>query len=62
MAVSLTYTLESYFGSRVVVRGAGFLLNDEMIDFNWRPGVTDRTGHIGTGRTRSRPANACSAR
>jgi gamma-glutamyltranspeptidase/glutathione hydrolase len=48
MAVSNTYTLERSYGSRVVVKGAGFLLNDEMIDFNWRPGVTDRTGGIGT--------------
>jgi gamma-glutamyltranspeptidase/glutathione hydrolase len=48
MAVSNTTTLERSFGSRVVVRGAGFLLNDEMIDFNWRPGVTDRSGGIGT--------------
>jgi gamma-glutamyltranspeptidase/glutathione hydrolase len=48
MAVSLTYTLESLYGSRVVVRGAGFLLNDEMNDFVWRPGVTDRRGRIGT--------------
>ena len=47
-AVSLTYTLENSFGSRVVVRGGGFLLNDEMNDFNWLPGVTDRTGRIGT--------------
>src|SRR5207302_6915312 len=35
-------------GSRVVVKGAGFLLNNEMMDFNWRPGVTDRQGTIGT--------------
>jgi gamma-glutamyltranspeptidase/glutathione hydrolase len=48
MAVANTFTLERSYGSRVVVRGAGFLLNDEMIDFNWRPGVTDRTGAIGT--------------
>jgi gamma-glutamyltranspeptidase/glutathione hydrolase len=48
MAVSNTYTLEESFGARVVVRGAGFLLNDEMGDFNARPGVTDRKGHIGT--------------
>ncbi len=48
MAASLTYTLESSYGSRVVVRGAGFLLNDEMNDFNGQPGVTDRTGRIGT--------------
>jgi gamma-glutamyltranspeptidase/glutathione hydrolase len=48
MAVANTYTLERSYGSRVVVTGAGFLLNDEMMDFNWRPGVTDRKGDIGT--------------
>jgi gamma-glutamyltranspeptidase/glutathione hydrolase len=48
MAVSNTYTLEEGFGSRVMVRGAGYLLNNEMGDFNPRPGVTDRKGHIGT--------------
>lgn len=47
-AVANTYTLEQSYGSRVVVRGGGFLLNDEMMDFNWRPGVTDRKGTIGT--------------
>jgi gamma-glutamyltranspeptidase/glutathione hydrolase len=48
MAVSMTYTLESLYGSGVVVKGAGFLLNDEMNDFNWVPGVTSRDGQIGT--------------
>jgi gamma-glutamyltranspeptidase/glutathione hydrolase len=48
LAVSNTYTLERSYGARVVVRGAGFLLNNEMLDFNWRPGVTDRKGGIGT--------------
>jgi gamma-glutamyltranspeptidase/glutathione hydrolase len=48
MAVSLTYTLESSWGSRVVVHGGGFLLNDEMNDFNWLPGVTNLQGRIGT--------------
>src|SRR5207302_463669 len=48
MAVSNTYTLERSYGSRVVVRGAGFLLNNEMMDFNWLPGVTTRGGSIGT--------------
>ncbi|MFO0930664.1 MAG: gamma-glutamyltransferase [Gemmataceae bacterium] len=48
MAVSTTTTLEDSFGSRVVVRGGGFLLNNEMTDFNPRPGVTTRTGQIGT--------------
>jgi len=32
----------------VVVRGAGFLLNNEMMDFNWFPGETTRDGQIGT--------------
>ncbi len=55
MAVSLTYTLENSYGSRVVVPGAGFLLNDEMNDFNWLPGVTDSTGRIGTNANLIRP-------
>lgn len=48
MAVANTTTLERSYGSRVIVRGGGFLLNNEMIDFNWKPGVTDRRGTIGT--------------
>jgi gamma-glutamyltranspeptidase/glutathione hydrolase len=48
MAVANTTTLERSYGSRVVVKGAGFVLNNEMIDFNWRPGVTTRDGVIGT--------------
>ena len=48
MAVANTYTLEQRYGSRVVVRGAGFLLNNEMGDFNPQPGVTNREGQIGT--------------
>jgi gamma-glutamyltranspeptidase / glutathione hydrolase len=48
MAVSNTYTLEGGFGSRVVVKGTGFLLNNEMGDFNKNPAVTDATGNIGT--------------
>ncbi len=48
LAVSNTYTLERSYGSRIVVRGAGFLLNNEMMDFNWFPGKTTRDGTIGT--------------
>ncbi len=48
MAVANTYTLQESFGSRIVVRGAGFLLNNEMTDFNAQPGHTDRHGAIGT--------------
>jgi gamma-glutamyltranspeptidase/glutathione hydrolase len=48
MAVSNTYTLEDSFGGKIMVRGAGFILNNEMGDFNPVPGVTTRTGQIGT--------------
>jgi gamma-glutamyltranspeptidase/glutathione hydrolase len=48
MAVANTYTLERSYGSRIVVKGAGFLLNNEMMDFNWFPGETTRQGTIGT--------------
>jgi len=47
-AVSNTYTLEDYYGSRVIPKGTGFLLNNEMHDFNLNPGVTDTRGLIGT--------------
>lgn len=47
-AVSLTYTLEYSYGSRIVVEGAGFLLNNEMGDFNPIPGLTNSRGLIGT--------------
>ncbi len=47
-AVSLTYTLEYSYGSGIVVPGAGFLLNNEMGDFNPIPGRTDTRGLIGT--------------
>lgn len=48
-AVSLTYTIERWFGSEIVVDGAGFLLNNEMGDFNAVPGKTDNKGNIGSG-------------
>jgi gamma-glutamyltranspeptidase/glutathione hydrolase len=47
-AVALTYTLEEGYGCRAVVAGAGFLLNNEMGDFNLIPGRTDTQGTIGT--------------
>ena len=48
MAVSNTTTLENSYGNRVVVRGAGYILNNEMTDFNPKPGSTTRGGRIGT--------------
>ncbi|HVO10173.1 MAG TPA: gamma-glutamyltransferase [Vicinamibacteria bacterium] len=47
-AAALTYTLEDGYGSKIVVPGAGFLLNNEMGDFNAGPGLTDESGLIGT--------------
>jgi gamma-glutamyltranspeptidase/glutathione hydrolase len=55
LGVSTTYTLEHSFGGKVVVRGAGFVLNNEMGDFNPRPGVTTRAGLIGTPANEVRP-------
>ncbi|NJD18701.1 MAG: gamma-glutamyltransferase [Gemmatimonadetes bacterium] len=55
MAVSVTYTLEGGYGVGVVVPGAGFLLNNEMGDFNAGPGLTDDTGLIGTTPNLARP-------
>ncbi|MBM3770895.1 MAG: gamma-glutamyltransferase [Acidimicrobiia bacterium] len=54
-AVSLTYTLEDTYGSKVVVPGAGFLLNNEMGDFNAGPGLTDERGLIGTPANLAQP-------
>ena len=48
MAVSQTFTLEGGYGSKVVVKGAGFLLNNEMGDFNKKAGETNELGDIGT--------------
>ncbi|HEY9229237.1 MAG TPA: gamma-glutamyltransferase, partial [Gemmatimonadaceae bacterium] len=47
-AVSNTYTLEGGFGSHVVVSGTGMILNNEMGDFNKKPGETNERGDIGT--------------
>ena len=55
MAVSVTYTLESGYGSGIVVPGAGFLLNNEMGDFNAGPGLTNESGLIGTTPNLARP-------
>jgi gamma-glutamyltranspeptidase/glutathione hydrolase len=55
MAVSVTYTLEAGYGSKIVVPGAGFLLNNEMGDFNARPGLTTEAGLIGTEPNLARP-------
>lgn len=55
MAVSMTYTLEAGYGSKIVVPGAGFFLNNEMGDFNPAPGLTTEAGLIGTSPNLARP-------
>jgi gamma-glutamyltranspeptidase/glutathione hydrolase len=46
-AVSVTTTLNGSYGSRTVVGGAGFLLNNEMDDFSIKPGVPNMYGAVG---------------
>ena len=54
-AVALTYTLEYGYGSAIVVPGAGFLLNNEMGDFNAGPDLTTAEGLIGTAPNLAQP-------
>ncbi len=46
-AVSVTTTINGLYGSKVVVSGAGFLLNNEMDDFSVKPGVPNMFGAVG---------------
>lgn len=46
-AASVTTTLNGYYGSKVVVSGAGFFLNNEMDDFSIKPGVPNMFGAVG---------------
>jgi gamma-glutamyltranspeptidase/glutathione hydrolase len=46
-AVSVTTTLNGGYGSKTVVTGAGFLLNNEMDDFSVKPGVPNMYGAVG---------------
>jgi gamma-glutamyltranspeptidase/glutathione hydrolase len=50
MAVSVTTTLNSGYGSKVVIDGAGFFMNNEMNDFVLKPGVPNQFGLSGTKR------------
>lgn len=47
MAVCVTITLNSAFGSKVVIEGTGFLMNNEMDDFSMKPGVPNIYGLVG---------------
>jgi gamma-glutamyltranspeptidase/glutathione hydrolase len=54
-AVSTTTTINSSFGSKVVVDGAGFLLNNEMDDFSSKPGEPNQFGLIGSEANKIEP-------
>lgn len=54
-AVAMTTTVNYYFGSCVVVPGAGILLNDEMDDFDAAAGVPNEYGLVGTGANAPAP-------
>lgn len=47
-AVSVTTTINGFYGSKTVVSGAGFLLNNEMDDFSIKPGVPNLYGVTGS--------------
>ncbi|MGC4104236.1 gamma-glutamyltransferase [Ferruginibacter sp.] len=53
--VSVTTTLNGGYGSRTVVSGAGFLLNNEMDDFSVKPGVPNMYGAIGNDKNAIAP-------
>jgi gamma-glutamyltranspeptidase/glutathione hydrolase len=46
-AVSVTTTLNNSYGSKTIIGGAGFFLNDEMDDFSIKPGVPNLYGAVG---------------
>jgi len=46
-SVAITTTLNGSFGSKIFVKGAGFLLNNEMDDFSSKPGVPNMFGLVG---------------
>lgn len=47
-AVSVTTTINSWFGNKIVVDSAGFFLNNEMDDFSAKPGVPNQFGLLGS--------------
>jgi gamma-glutamyltranspeptidase/glutathione hydrolase len=54
-AVSTTTTINSSYGSKIVVEGAGFLLNNEMDDFSSKPGEPNQFGLVGSEANKIEP-------
>lgn len=53
--VSVTTTINSAYGSKIIVDGAGFLLNNEMDDFSAKPGEPNQFGLTGSYANRIEP-------
>lgn len=53
--VSVTYTINDLFGSKAIIEGTGFFLNDEMDDFATKPGVPNIYGLVGTNKNAIAP-------
>jgi gamma-glutamyltranspeptidase/glutathione hydrolase len=54
-AVSLTTTLNDHFGSKTIIAGAGFVMNNEMDDFSVKPGSPNMYGAIGNDKNAIAP-------
>ncbi len=54
-SVSTTTTINSSYGSKIVVEGAGFLLNNEMDDFSSKPGEPNQFGLVGSEANKIEP-------
>ena len=61
-AIALTTTVNDAFGSCIVPKGTGFILNDQMDDFAAAPGVANAYGLRGDARTRRTPGRCPSPR
>jgi gamma-glutamyltranspeptidase / glutathione hydrolase len=55
LAVAVTTTINSLFGSKLIVEGAGFLLNNEMNDFSLQPGTRDQFGLVASNPNKIEP-------
>jgi gamma-glutamyltranspeptidase / glutathione hydrolase len=54
-AVAVTTTLNNTYGSKTVITGAGFIMNNEMDDFSVKPGVPNMYGAIGNEKNAIEP-------
>jgi gamma-glutamyltranspeptidase / glutathione hydrolase len=54
-AISVTTTLNDNYGSKTVITGAGFIMNNEMDDFSVKPGVPNMYGALGNDKNAIAP-------